>query len=225
MRANKPKNKSEQKLADRCSVDRFGLRRVIAGVHPQRFPMWYCAGVVVLAMACVLGCSNPNPSMRPMTEAEALAILDEADDFQLPNRVFCGAADLTNNKVDFDSESEPLKTVSMVWLASGVVDNGGFGYLLEYQCGNDRELRQIAGAFRRINAHICAQAFDEMFAMFPGGVVIHDYDAKIAHYRSVPDETRDQVDSRFYSQSDTIHILLAKFIRENRDGILRELTR
>jgi hypothetical protein len=61
-----------------------------------------------------------------MTDAEAKKILDETDDFQLSDRVFCAAADLTDNKVDFDSEREPLKTVSMVWLASGVIDNGGF---------------------------------------------------------------------------------------------------
>lgn len=160
-----------------------------------------------------------------MTEAEAQAILDEADDFRLTDRVFCAAADLTDNKVDFDSEREPLKTVSMVWLAAGVIDNGGFGYLLEYQCGNDQNLRQIADAFRRIDAKICAEAFDEMLALFPNGVVIDDYDEKHAHYQSVPEKTRDQIDSTFFSQSERIPVLLATFIRENRDGIRRELTR
>jgi hypothetical protein len=187
--------------------------------------MWFFARTALIAAACVLGCSNPPSSTRPMTDAEAHTILDQADDFQLSDDVFCAAAELTNNKVDFDSEREPLKTVSMVWLASGVVDNGGFGYLLEYQCGNDRELRQIADAFRQINALECAQAFHELFALFPNGVVIDEYEEKHAHYRSVPNETRDHLDSRFFSQSETIPKLVAKFIRENRHGILRELTR
>ncbi|MCA9033690.1 MAG: hypothetical protein KDA91_01110 [Planctomycetaceae bacterium] len=133
-----------------------------------------------------------------MTDAEAQEILDETNDFQLSDRVFCAAADLTNNGVDFDSEREPLKTVSMAWLASGVIDNGGIGYLLQYQCGSDQELRQIADVFRRINALECAEAFDEMFDLFPDGVVLDDYEKKHAQYRSVPDEPRIQIDARFF---------------------------
>lgn len=183
------------------------------------------AGITMFASVCVLGCSDPEPSTRPMTDTEAQAILDETDDFGLSDAVFCAAADLTDNKVDFDSEHEPLKTVSMVWLASGVIDNGGFRYLLEYQCGNDRELRQMADAFRRIDAFRCAEAFDDIFALFPGGIVIDDYDEKHSRYDSVPDERRDRIDSKFFSQSESIPVLLATFIRENRDGIRRELTR
>lgn len=185
----------------------------------------YCFGFVAVASAFALGCTQPNYTTDRMTEAKVRILLAETDDFVLSDGVYCAAADLTNNRVDFESENEPLRTVSMVWLASGVVDNGGFQYLLEYECGNDRELHLIADAFRRIEAKRCAQAFDELFAMFPDAAVIDDYDAKLAYYQSVPEETKNRVDAAFYSQSESIPKLMAKFIRENRDGVLRELTR
>lgn len=72
---------------------------------------------MLFASACVLGGSNPVPPTRPTTDTEAQAMLDETNEFELSDRVFCAAADITNNRVDFDSENEPLKTISMVSLA------------------------------------------------------------------------------------------------------------
>jgi hypothetical protein len=160
-----------------------------------------------------------------MTEAEAGQLLEETDDFELCDRVFCAAADLTDNQVDFDSEPEPLRTVSMVWLASGVIGNGGFGYLLEYKCGNDREMRLIADAFRRVGATACSHAFQRLFDLFPQQTIIEDYHRKFAHYLSLNEKLRNEIDIQFYAEDVRIPSLLANFIREYRDGIIRGLTR
>ncbi len=94
--------------------------------------------LVSLVLACGLGCKNSHNPPRTMTESEVVAILGEVDDFELSDRVFGAASELTENKVDFDKEHEPLRTVSMVWFATGIIGNGGFRYLLECECGNDR---------------------------------------------------------------------------------------
>ncbi|MEK6261543.1 MAG: DUF4375 domain-containing protein [Planctomycetota bacterium] len=159
-----------------------------------------------------------------LSETAALKILDQEDDFRLADGVFCAASDLTNNEVDFDSEDEPLKTISMVWLASGVIDNGGFGYLLEYKCGNDREMRLIADAFERVGATKCAEAFRRLFAVFPDGRIIDDHDTKDAYYTALNESKRLEIDRLFWSESRNIDRVVAAFIRQNRQAVLRELT-
>lgn len=181
--------------------------------------------LVSLVLACGLGCKNSHNPPRTMTESEVVAMLGEVDDFELSDRVFGAASELTENKVDFEKEHEPLRTVSMVWFATGIIGNGGFRYLLECECGNDRDLRQIAEAFRRIDALECAQAFDELFAQFPNGFIMVENESKLSYYDSISEVTRSKIDSKFYSQSKAIPMLTASFIRRNREAILRELTR
>src|SRR5262245_25915089 len=110
-----------------------------------------------------------------MNPESAIKLLDEMNDFELCDGVYCAAADFTGNKIDFLEENEPLRTISMVWLAAGVIGNGGFTYLLEHACGGDVGYKLMADAFVRIGADRCAEAFCRTFALFPSNNIIDDH--------------------------------------------------
>ncbi len=159
-----------------------------------------------------------------MTTAEAENILKIEDDFGLCDGFFCAAADLTGNKIDWDAEPEPLRTVSLIWATHGIVGNGGFSYLLEHDYGGHKGFLLAASAYERIGAPDPYKAFGMLFDCFPGREIPRDHDKRFELYNQCGEEQRDIIDSTFYRLSDEeLERLVARFIRANRSQISIQL--
>lgn len=161
-----------------------------------------------------------------MTANEVDELLNGEDDFGLCDGVFCAAADLTGNKIDWDSEPEPLRTVSLIWATHGIVGNGGFSHLLEYSYGGDAGFKLAAAAYRRLGADDAFKAFEMLFECFPDRTIPDGDDLRFKLYQGCSEKKRDAIDSRFYRFSDAkVEKSLAAFIRSHRVEIAQQLQR
>jgi hypothetical protein len=161
-----------------------------------------------------------------MTASEVDEILNDERDFELCDRVFCAAADLTGNKIDWDAEPEPLRTVSLIWATHGIVGNGGFSYLLEHGYGGDAGFKLAADAFKRLGAVDASKAFEMLFDCFPDRTIPENHDLRFECYLRCSERDRDAIDSRFYRFSDEeVEKSLAAFIRSNSAEIALQLQR
>ena len=161
-----------------------------------------------------------------MTPAEIENLLNEQDDYELCDRVFNIAADLTGNKIDWDAEPEPLRTVSLVWTTHGIIGNGGFSYLMEYSYGGDAGFKLAADAYQRLGAADAVKAFEMFFDCFPDRTIPDEHDHRFEHYHRTSEKKRDAIDDRYYRYSDEmVEKSLAAFIRSHSADIARQLQR
>jgi hypothetical protein len=110
--------------------------------------------------------------------------------------------------------SEEERVVALVWSVSGVIENGGFRYLLGTPPTGDPYLEHTIKAFERIGCYEAVKAIKEVLCLFPDCKPPEDKGLRIAQYESHPEETRNAIDSRFWDQLDNITKLLANYIRE-----------
>lgn len=161
-----------------------------------------------------------------MTAAEIEKLPDDEDDFELCDRVFSAAADLTGNKMDWDAEPGPLRTVSLIWTTHGIIGNGGFTYLLEHTYGGDAGFKLADDAFQRLDATDAFHAFQMFFDCFPHRTVPDEHDSRFECYHRSSEKKRDAIDDRFHRFSDEmVEKSLATFIRTHRTEIARQLLR
>jgi hypothetical protein len=74
-----------------------------------------------------------------------------------------------------------------------------------------------AAAFREIKAIKCAEAVEEALALFPESKPPTGVEKRLRVYQSVSAAKRQAIDRKFFSESQEIKTILAKYIRENRD--------
>jgi hypothetical protein len=86
-------------------------------------------------------------------------LLDRAIDF----------ATAAGEKVSFklDRLSEPVRTVLVVEVAQGIIDNGGLRYFFESDFDGQPPYEDFCDAYRRIGANDCADALKQAVEMFP----------------------------------------------------------
>lgn len=110
--------------------------------------------------------------------------------------------------------SEEERVVALVWSVSGVVENGGFRYLLATPPPGDPYLEHTIKAFERIGCYEAVKAIKDVLCLFPDCRPPEDKGLRIEQYESYPEETRNAIDSRFWDQLDNITKLLANYIRQ-----------
>ena len=113
--------------------------------------------------------------------------------------------------------SEEERVVALVWSVSGVVENGGFRYLLGTLPPGDPYLEHTINAFEKIGCYDAVKAIKEALCLFPKCKPPEEKHLRIAEYESHSEETRDAIDSRFWDQIDNITKLLADYIREEKN--------
>ncbi len=81
----------------------------------------------------------------------------------------------------------------------------------------DPDFARTAAAFKTIKASKCAEAFDEALELFPDAKPPQDITKRLEIYQAVPQRQREAIDAKFFSESNEVNAILAKYIRENRD--------
>jgi hypothetical protein len=108
--------------------------------------------------------------------------------------------------------------VLLAWHAMGIIDNGGFQYLFEGSFEVDPGIGKTAAVFTRIDSRPCAEAFEEVFRLFPDSKPPTDDFERLELYEAVSEDRRRAIDRKFWSGSRSIPTLLARYIRENHNA-------
>lgn len=151
------------------------------------------------------------------------ALLDQEDDWELCDSVFCRFAEF-DNSIDVARVDVPERVVTLAWQAKGVVGNGGFAYLFEGDFAGDPGFVYTAGAFKAIGAESAYSAIQEALALFPRSTPHEDIEERLAHFEQTPDETRKRLRESFWDADEQIDAALARYIRQQRTQIHAILT-
>jgi hypothetical protein len=139
-------------------------------------------------------------------------------DWQFCDKVFIRLAQHYGNEMDASRYKEEDMVVLLGWHAWGIIENGGFQYLFEGSFEGDPYFAKTAAAFKLMSAATCAEAFEEALQLFPHAKPPTNEALRLLRYQSVSETRREAIDDKFFSGSESVPTLLARFIRENRDA-------
>ncbi len=91
----------------------------------------------------------------------------------------------------------------LVWHSSGIIDNGGFEYLFVGEFPGDPDYHITAEAYKTAELWRGYEAFQEAFALFPGGKVPCDAAERLQHYQAANRSARDQLDRKLWQDGYT----------------------
>ncbi len=125
--------------------------------------------------------------------------------------------------IDVDACGELERVVRLVWDSSGLIGNGGFRRLFEGDYPGDPGFIYTVSAYKRIGAEAAYHALQAIFRQFPGGVLPVDIHESLKIFESIPEQTREDIEERYYGADKETEHCLAQFIREYRSGYERLL--
>ena len=146
-----------------------------------------------------------------------LTLLAEASDFDLVNGTFDKIGDRYDHWVDATQYSPEERVIMLVWHSSGIIDNGGFEYLFAGDFPGDPDYRITAEAYKTAGLLRGYEAFQEAFALFPGGTVPHDRAERSQLYQAANRSARDRLNRKLWQDGydGSREKKLAEFIRKN----------
>ena len=149
--------------------------------------------------------------------APFLTLLAEAGDWDLVNGTSHKISDRYGHWVDATQYSPEERVIMLVWHSSGIIDNGGFEYLFAGEFPGDPDYHITAEAYKTAGLLRGYEAFQEAFALFPGGKVPHDAAERLQQYQAANRSARDRLDRKLWQDryDRTREKRLAEFIRKN----------
>jgi hypothetical protein len=142
-------------------------------------------------------------------------LLETPDDFELCDQLFLRIVAHYGDPVDVSKCKVAERVVLLVWQTYGIVDNGGFQYLFEGTYRGDPHFAKTATAFQAIPARKCAEAVGDALRLFPDSRPPIDIKQRLKVYHRASGAKREAIDDKFFSESENIKTILAKYVREN----------
>lgn len=140
-------------------------------------------------------------------------LLEGNDDHELFSVVF----DRIVRRYGGDLNVMDLKAHERVFLlaydAWGIIGNGGFNYLFERSIRGDPHFEETAAAFATIGCDAAAEAFAEVFQLFPDKQPPEDVEERLRLYRSGPGTKRGPIDKQFFAASKEIRNCLRAYVQ------------
>jgi hypothetical protein len=156
---------------------------------------------------------------RPRLDNTApfLTLLAQACDNDLINGTFHKIGDRYDHWVDATQYSPEERVIMLVWHSSGIIDNGGFEYLFAGAFPGDPDYRITAEAYKTAGLLRGYAAFQEAFALFPGGAVPHDSAERDRLFQAANRSARDRIKRKLWQdgRDGSREKKLAEFIRKN----------
>lgn len=156
---------------------------------------------------------------RPRLESTTpfLTLLAEACDNDLINGTFVKIGDRYSHWVDATQYSPEERVIMLVWHSSGIIDNGGFEYLFAGQFPGDPDFSITAEAYKTAGLVRGHEAFQEAFALFPGGTVPHDPAERDRLFHWANRSARDRIKRKLWqdARDGSREKKLTEFIRKN----------
>jgi hypothetical protein len=139
-------------------------------------------------------------------------------DFKFLDRLWHSVA----NKVEFQgvaSLSDPERVLYFLWLASGLIENGGFYYV--YQ--NSWMMVDVAWAYDQLGLPMPAEACRQSMRVFPDGKPIEDpieRQAWVASQKTSFTPFWERLNPIIWQHDETMELRLAEYIRERRSRVV-----
>ena len=161
--------------------------------------------------------TNDTNCRRFENTAPFLTLLAEAGDGDLVNGTFYKIGERYGHWVDATQYSAEEQVIMLVWHSSGIIDNGGFEYLFAGEFPGDPDYHITAEAYKTAGLLRAYEAFQEAFALFPGGKVPDDCAERHQQYQAANRSARDRLDRKLWQDGydGTRERKLAEFIRKN----------
>ncbi len=159
---------------------------------------------------------DPNDGRFKHT-APFLTLLAEASDCDLVDGTFHKIGERYGHWINATQYSPDEQVIMLVWHSSAVIDNGGFEYLFAGEFDGDPDFRLTAEAYKTAGLLRGYEAFQEAFALFPGGKVPSDAAERLQQYQAANRSARDRLDRKLWQDGydGTRERKLAEFIRKN----------
>jgi hypothetical protein len=142
-------------------------------------------------------------------------LLAQAGDWDLVNGTFHKIGERYHHWVDATQYSAEERVIMLVWHSSGIIGNGGFEYLFAGEFPGDPDYRITAEAYQTAGLLRGYEAFQEAFALFPGGKVPHDRTERDQLYQAANHSARYRLNRKLWQDEydATCEKRLAEFIR------------
>ncbi len=139
------------------------------------------------------------------------------------DKIFMAVLDHYGEDVDSSTIPEPCGVLLLVYHTHGILNNGGFQYLLEGNYNDDPGFRRTRDAYRKIDAVTAVEAFQRVFSLFPDEVLPDDIDERLSILTdsfSTEDtfEEQETPDSQYWHSEDETINRLDAYVRNNLDA-------
>ncbi len=114
-------------------------------------------------------------------------------------------------KLGIHSITEFENTVSLIWQASGIIENGGFQYFYEHEL--DAEV--VAQAYERIGCVKCAEILRLSWSLFPDSLQTASLEERIEYMRQNKDVFYD-LSNLFWEADTQMEKRLAEYVKGNK---------
>ena len=104
----------------------------------------------------------------------------------------------------------------LVWDSSGLIGNRGLHRLLEGDHPGEPGFVYTVAASHRIGENNALAAVLSAFSQFPGHALLVDIDERLRIFESIPEHTREEIESRYHDADKETERCVASFIREHR---------
>ncbi len=152
------------------------------------------------------------------------ALFKTEDEFKLCDGVFVQFAE-GDNTIDARRMEEEERVVTLVWHSLGLIQNGGFEYLLAGEFTGDEGFVYTAAAYKKIGAERAYRCFQEALAIFNDCASSEPRSARAERFAARNRATRDRINNEFFDSVPDTKTKLASYIRKHADTIKRLLDR
>jgi hypothetical protein len=163
--------------------------------------------------------AETKDTVGPRFEQETpfLTLLSKAGDWDLVNGTFHKIGERYDNWVDATQYSPEESVVMLVWHSSGIIDNGGLEYLFASDFPGDPDFRITANAYKTAGLLRGYEAFQEAFALFPGGKIPRERGERNQLYQAANRSARYRLNRKLWQdgRDGTCEKKLAEFVRKN----------
>jgi hypothetical protein len=140
-------------------------------------------------------------------------LLNEDDPSELFSRVFDRIVRRYGGDLNVRDLKEHERSFLLAYDACGIIGNGGFNYLFERNIRGDPHFEETASAFKAIGCDAAAEAFAQVFRLFPDGRPPEDVGERLRLYRSGSGERRGPIDEQFWDANKEIERCLLAYVQ------------
>jgi hypothetical protein len=133
-------------------------------------------------------------------------------EFELCNSVNSKIIDQYGEANEAANFPELERVVVIVWAATGIIENGGFGYYFSSILPGDLNYKHTIESFNAIGSTKAEKAINKAFQLFPGGRPPYDKSERMASYHSYPEDLLSSIDIEFYDSIEELEKCLAAYI-------------
>jgi len=166
--------------------------------------------------------SDPSevPFKRIDWDGSFAEVFENADDFNLCDRMFLLAKQERGIDVEFDERQADL-CVLAVWNASGILDNGGFQYLFEHEWAPmDPHLLNMRQVFEKLGLPEVVKGFNLAFSAFPNSTPPEEAKLRLRQWTAADVRLKKRADEQWFRNNE-IKGALAALIRRRKKPLLR----